>query len=95
MPWALALDGTTGQPRGTGQAPLVFWPEQFSPKLLDPGDFQRLPLSIGNGMGATVCRVAMPTTPQGTIAPPRGTSVGPGRIPTTRAGRDLFPGSPG
>ncbi len=81
IPWALALDGTTGQPRATGQAPLVFWPEQFSPKLLDPGDSTRLALSIGNGMGAAVCRLAMPTTPQGTIAPPRGTSAQPGRIP--------------
>jgi hypothetical protein len=80
VPWALALDGATGQARWTGQNPLVYWPDQFGPKLLDPGD-SSLPLLIGNGLGATVCRVALPTTDHGTIAPAQGSHVQPGRIP--------------
>jgi hypothetical protein len=74
-PGACALDGATGEPRWTGQAPLVALPAQFAPELLDPGDAARLPLLIANGLGATVCRVALPTTPQGAIAPPRGKRV--------------------
>ncbi len=88
---ALALDGATGQPRWTGQAPLSHSPvhleldSSHSPvqselELLDRGDSARLPLLLRVTMGATVCRVALPTTPQGQIAPPRGTHVKPGRI---------------
>ena len=69
----LALDGATGQPKWTGQAPLTGWPDHFAPKLLDRGGGNgsavRLPLLICEGMGTTVCRVALPTTAHGTIAP--------------------------
>jgi hypothetical protein len=51
---------------------------QFKPSLLDRGDSTHSPLLITDGMGATVCRVALPTTPRGTIAPPRGALVPPG-----------------
>jgi hypothetical protein len=77
---ALALDGATGTPRWTGQAPLIYWPPSIVPRLLDPGNAARPPLLISNGMAATFCRVAMPTTPDGKLAPPRGTPVQPGRI---------------
>ena len=76
-----ALDGATGHTRWTGQAPLVGIPPQFAPELLDPGDSTRLPLLLSRGLGTTVCRVAMPTTPDGAIAPPRGTLWKPGRVP--------------
>ena len=81
LPGALALDGATGRPRWRGQNPLLFRPRQFYPAMLDPGDPARLPLLIGNGLGATVCRVAIPMTEQAAIAPPRGTLITPGRIP--------------
>ena len=54
-------------------------PFQFAPGLLDPGDATRLPLLIGNGLGATVCREAMPTTAEGAIAAPRGRLMVPGK----------------
>jgi hypothetical protein len=76
-----ALDGATGQSRWTGQAPLVNMPAQFAPELLDAGDSTRLPLLIAQGLGSTVCRVAMPTTPEGAIAPRRGALIKPGRVP--------------
>jgi hypothetical protein len=75
----LAIDLATGRPRWTGQASLVDSGDQFRPMLLDPGDSNRLPLLIGNGLGATVCRVALPTTAGGAPAAPRGTLVAPGR----------------
>ena len=72
---ALALNGATGIPLWTGQPPLVNDLPQFALKLLDPGDANRRPLLIGQGPGATVCRVAMPATAKGKIATPRGTAV--------------------
>jgi hypothetical protein len=71
----LALNGATGLPLWLGQPPLVDSPPQFALKLLDPGDAKRRPLLLGQGLGATVCRVAMPTTTQGKIAPASGTTV--------------------
>jgi hypothetical protein len=62
-----------------GSMQLFGSPFQFAPKLLDPGDSARLPLLIANGLGATVCRVALPTTAQGAVAAPRGSLVQPGR----------------
>ena len=41
----------------------------------EAGDANRRPLLIGQGLGATVCRVAMPATATGTIAPARGITV--------------------
>ncbi len=78
---ALALDGATGRPRWVGQPPMDSGSFLFTPSLLDPGDAARPPLLIGNGLGATVCRVALPMTPQGAIAPPRGTRAPPSLIP--------------
>jgi outer membrane protein assembly factor BamB len=81
IPEVWALDGSTGLPRWTGLPPLFYRPEQFSPKLLDPGVSDRLPLLIANGLGATVCRVALPTNAEGKIAPPRGRLARPRDIP--------------
>ncbi len=55
---AIAIDGLTGRPRWKGQAGLgddPFGP--FVPQVLDAGGSSRMPLLIGNGLGATVCRV--------------------------------------
>jgi outer membrane protein assembly factor BamB len=71
----LCLDGSTGRPLWTGQASLVPGSRQFMPSLLDPGNSTRPPLLIGTGLGATVCRVAMPTTSEGSVAAPRGALV--------------------
>ena len=72
---AVALDAATGRPRWTGQAPLVQSSPQFMPRMLDAGDATRPPLLLGDGLGATVCRVAMATEANGSIAPPRGQTV--------------------
>jgi PQQ-like domain len=71
----VGLDAATGQSRWTGEAPLVESPPQFLLELLDAGGSKRPPLLIGNGLGATVCRVAMPTEADGSIASPRGDRV--------------------
>jgi PQQ-like domain len=78
---ALALGGATGQPLWTGQSPLFPWPPSVAPRVLDPGDSARTALLIGNNQASTVCRMAMPTTPEGRIAPPRSTLVRRARIP--------------
>ena len=49
------------------------------PRLLDPGDSTRLPLLIGDGLGTTVCRVAMATSGDGSIGLAGGNRVQPGR----------------
>ncbi len=54
-------------------------PPQFVPKLLDAGAGSRPVLTLATGLGATVCREAMPTTAEGAIAPPRGRLAVPGR----------------
>ena len=54
-------------------------PPQFVPKLLDAGALSRPVLMLATGLGATVCREAMPATAEGTIAPPRGRLAVPGR----------------
>jgi hypothetical protein len=75
---AMAIEAATGRPLWTGQAALVpsesldLMAAAFAPKLLDPGDSARLPRLIGNGLGATVCREAMPTNAEGLIVAPRG-----------------------
>ncbi len=78
VPPGVFLDAAKGQPRWMGQAPVDDSIAQLILKMLDPGDSERAPLLIANGSGATVCRVAMATTPDGSIAPPRGTKVMPG-----------------
>ena len=74
----IGLDGRTGRPRWTGAAGQHAGPDQFRPELLDRGDSRRLPLLIGTGSGATVCRVAMRTEEDGSIAAARGAMVRPG-----------------
>jgi FG-GAP-like repeat len=66
------LVARTGQPRWRDQAPLAGSPPESLLKLLDAGDSGRLPILIGGGFGSTVCRLAMPTTADGSIAPIRG-----------------------
>ena len=78
----LAIDSSTARPRWTGQAALVHSvaPDQapdrsgapFAPKLLDPGDSGGSPLLIGNGLGATVCRMGMAADAAGRIAAAKG-----------------------
>jgi outer membrane protein assembly factor BamB len=77
----LAIDTVSARPRWKGQDALVFWGDQFSPKLLDAGDGTRPPLLIGEGLGATVCRVAMPTEGDGTLAAPKGNLCVPRALP--------------
>ena len=68
----LGIDMASGRPLWTGQPPLVEPDLQFHMTLLDRGGSNRLPLLIGNGLGSTVCRLAMPATPEGAIAQERG-----------------------
>jgi outer membrane protein assembly factor BamB len=75
VPPGVFLDAAKGQPRWMGQAPVGDSTEQLTPKMLDPGDSERPPLLIAHGPGATVCRVAMATQPDGSVAPPRGTKA--------------------
>jgi PQQ-like domain len=68
----LAIDTVTARPRWKGQEPLVSWGDQFSGKLLDAGNANRPARLIGDGLGATVCRVAIPTEADGSVAAPKG-----------------------
>ncbi len=77
---AMALDGASGQPRWTGQAPLVESRPQFMPRLLDPGDSTRGALLLAQGLGATVCRAAMPTLADGSIVSLPGERLRPGGV---------------
>ncbi len=79
VPPAVGLEGSDGHPRWAGQAPQnIFW-TIFQTNLLDPGDPAHLPRFLMTGLGATVCRSALPTTPTGAYAPAQGTPVPPGR----------------
>jgi hypothetical protein len=77
---AVLLDVAKVRPLWTGQPQVVAQTPQFASRLLDPGGSDRAPLLIANGLSATVCRVAMPATAEGTIAAPRGRLCVPGRI---------------
>ncbi len=70
---AVGLDGHSGRPRWAGQPPLK--PPAFIPALLDPGDASRMPRFLSQGLGSTVCRVALPTEASGIYAPPQGARV--------------------
>jgi hypothetical protein len=78
-PATIGLDGADGHPRWAGQSPQNMWWNVFQTNLLDPGDSSRLPRVLTTGLGMTVCRSAVPTTPTGSYAPPRGTPVPPRR----------------
>ena len=75
VPPGVFLNGATGQPRSMGQAPLLGSSAQAMPRVLDAGDAERAPLLITSGAGATVCREAVATRPDGSVAPPRGKKV--------------------
>jgi hypothetical protein len=77
LPWGVGLDGKTGRPNWLAQR--VPASGGSSVTLLDPGDSARLPLLIANPPGLTICRSALPTTPDGVPAPPVGDPVSPGR----------------
>ena len=70
----MGLDGDRGTPRWAGPFPLL--PNSgFRSYVLDPGHGARLPLLISPRMGTTVCRSALPTTPEGKYQPARGALV--------------------
>ena len=78
VPPAMGLDGSNGHPRWAGPSPRNWWWSVFTTNLLDPGDSSRLPRFLTTGLGATVCRSALATTPTGAYAPPQGAPVQPG-----------------
>jgi hypothetical protein len=75
VPPAVGLDGADGHPRWAGQAPQNIWWTVFQTNVLDPGDSARLPRFLTTGLGATICRSALPTNPTGAYAPAQGTPV--------------------
>ncbi len=60
----VGLDGATGQPR---------WAGRGSTSVLDLGDSTQPPRLLSESGGATVCRLALPTTSEGALQPARGT----------------------
>ncbi len=74
----VGLDGADGHPRWAGHSPQHWAWSLFQTNLLDRGDPARLPRFLTTGLGATVCRSALPTTPTGAYAPVQGTPVPPG-----------------
>ncbi len=74
---AVALDGSDGHPLWAAQAPLILH-NSFYPYLIDPEASTRLPRIISGSIGSNSCRLVLPTTSRGTLAPPRGTPVPPG-----------------
>jgi hypothetical protein len=78
VPEIVGLDGSDGRPRWTSHSPQMRWSSVFTASLLDPGDSARLPSFLTTGLGASVCRSVLPTTPTGALAPPRGLPVQPG-----------------
>jgi PQQ-like domain len=78
VPPALGLDGCDGRPRWAGHSPKNWSGSVFTTNLLDQGDSARLPRFLTTGLGATVRRSALPTTPAGAYAPPQGVPVQPG-----------------
>ncbi len=78
VPPAMGLDGSDGRPQWAGYSPQNWWRGLFQTSLLDPGDSSRLPRFLTTGLGATVCRSALPTTPTGVYAPSQGAPVPPG-----------------
>jgi hypothetical protein len=78
VPPATGLDGSDGRRRWVGHTPQNWPGSGFTTNLLDPGDSSRLPRFLTSGLGATVCRSVLPTTPTGAYAPPHGEPVPPG-----------------
>ena len=76
--------GATGQPRSGGPGSTV---------VLDPGDSTQPPRLLSESGDATVCRLALPTTPEAHSSRPTGRRWHPGLPRTTRAGCVLCPGT--
>ena len=74
----IGLDGATGHPRWASLVPQYGWWTNYRPALLDPGDAGRSPLILSSGAGATACRSALPTNPNGSFARSSGLRVRPG-----------------
>ncbi len=72
----LGLSGKDGVPQWAGQSPLDLH-TGFRQSLLDPGSASRLPLLTAPGIGSTVCRSALPVTPEGAHKPPPGALTKP------------------
>jgi hypothetical protein len=66
----LALDGATGHPRWAGRSSLAVLQASVAPSL---------PRLFSVTSDATICREAVPTTPEGSFAQPRGTLAKPRR----------------
>ena len=78
---AVAIDGATGRPRWKGQAGFDDDFGPFVPDVLDAGAAnRRMPLLIGNGLGATVCRTAMGMDAEGGSVAGTGPRVKPARL---------------
>ena len=89
----VGLDGATGRPRWFGHG---------STAVLDPGNSTRPPRFLSESGDTTVCRLALPTTPQGVFKPahrepiahrsasddPRWMRLCPGARRTARTGPD-------
>ena len=73
----VGLDGSTGSPRWADHSVPDGWSNQFT-VLVDRGDSRRSPTMMSAGMGVSVCRAALPTTPMGAYLPARGQPVVPG-----------------
>jgi outer membrane protein assembly factor BamB len=75
---AVGLDGADGHPRWAGQPRLAYWGHPFTPKLLDNGHSVREPLMVSRDLGATICRMAIPTNAKGAYESTPGAPVRPG-----------------
>ncbi len=73
---AVGLEGATGVPRWTGDSAPPGG--QFTNTLLDRGDAAGAPSILTFGMGISVTRAALPTTPTGAYVAASGTPVRPG-----------------
>ncbi len=77
---AVAIDGATGRPKWKGQARFDDDFGPFVPDVLDAGAANRgMPLLIGDGLGATVCRTAMGMDSEGGSVAAAGLRVEPAR----------------
>jgi hypothetical protein len=77
---ALGLDGASGQPIWAGLAPQHGIWTRYRPNLLDGGGSQGFPLVLSSGTGTTAVRSAVPTTPSGAFAAPRGRAAIAGSV---------------
>ncbi len=78
MSAGIVLDGATGWPRWVGQKPVDGESAvgRVLPKVLDPGDATTAPLLITGGRDSTICRMAMATAADGSLARAKGKLAG-------------------